>query len=204
MKIQWVALCIFVVVTTFTPGPNNISAMSLGISVGYRKSLRFLVGIMAGFFGVMCLCALVAAAVLSAFPRLQTYLRIGGSLYIAWLAVHTFLGSFKNDGAGKPALGFVNGLLLQLLNAKVIIYGLTLYSTFLPSLSDRPVLLAMSAAVFAVVGFSATSAWTLLGFTFTRLLSNTLVRRITAGVLALVLLYSAIDSSGILGTMTKP
>jgi cysteine/O-acetylserine efflux protein len=204
MQIQWVALCSFVVVTTFTPGPNNISAMTLGISAGYRKSLPFLAGIVAGFFGVMCLCALVAAAVLSTFPRLQVYLRIGGSLYIAWLAIHTFLGSFKSDPEGKPALGFANGLLLQLLNAKVIIYGLTLYSTFLSALSNRPFLLALSAAVFAVVGFSSTSAWALLGSTFTRLLSNTLVRRVTAGVLALVLLFSAIDSSGILGTVTAP
>ena len=202
MQIQWLALCSFVVVTTFTPGPNNISSMSLGISAGYRKSLRFLSGVTVGFFGVMCLCALVAAAVLSAFPRLQVFLRIAGSLYIVWLAVHTFLDSFKADPEGKPALGFASGLLLQLLNAKVIVYGLTLYSTFLAALSNRPVLLALSAAVFALVGFSATSAWTLLGSTFTRLLSNPLVRRVTAGVLALVLLYSAVDSSGLLGTVT--
>ena len=154
-----------------------------------------------GFFGVMCLCALVAAAVLSAFPRLQVYMRIAGSLYIAWLAVHIFLDSFKADPEGKPALGFANGLLLQLLNAKVIVYGLTLYSTFLAALSNRPVPLALSAGVFALVGLISTSAWTLLGSTFTRLLSNPSVRRITAGVLALVLLYSAIDSSGILGTL---
>ena len=204
MQVQWVALCSFVVVTTFTPGPNNISAMTLGISAGYRKSLRFLTGVAVGFFGVMCLCALVAAAVLSAFPRLQVYLRIGGSLYIAWLAVHTFLSSFKTDPEGKPALGFANGLVLQLLNAKVIIYGLTLYSTFLAALSNRPVLLALSAAVFALVGFSSTSAWALLGSTFTRLLSDPLVRRVTAGVLALILLYSAIDSSGLLATKTAP
>ena len=198
MQIQWVALCSFVVVTTFTPGPNNISSMSSGISAGYRGSLRVLAGITAGFFGVMCLCALVAAAVLAAFPWLQVWLRVAGSLYIAWLAVHTFLDSFKADPQGKPVLGFVNGLLLQLLNAKVIVYGLTLYSTFLVPLSGRPGLLALSAASFALIGFSAISAWTLLGSTFTRLLSNPIARRITAGVLALVLLYSAIESSGIL------
>jgi cysteine/O-acetylserine efflux protein len=203
MQIQWLALCSFVVVTTFTPGPNNISAMSSGISAGYTRSLRFLAGVTTGFFGVMCLCALVAAALLAVFPRMQAWLRIAGSLYIAWLAVHTFLDSFKADPEGKPALGFVNGLLLQLLNAKVIVYGLTLYSTFLVPLSGSPVLLALSAVIFALVGFSAISAWTLLGSTFTRLLSNPLARRITAGALALVLLYTAVESSGILGMVTR-
>lgn len=198
MQVQWIALASFVVVTTFTPGPNNISAMSLGIAAGYRKSLRFLLGMTTGFFGVMCLCALVAATVLSAFPQFQVYLRIGGSLYIAWLAVHTFLGSMKADPSDKPALGFANGLLLQILNAKVIVYGLTLYSTFLAALSGRPVLLVISAVVFAAVGFSAVSTWALLGSTFTRVLSNALVRRITGAVLGLVLLYTAVESSGLL------
>ena len=34
MDIQWGALTAFVLVTTFTPGPNNISAMSQGGSIG--------------------------------------------------------------------------------------------------------------------------------------------------------------------------
>ena len=198
MGIPWVALCGFVVVTTFTPGPNNISAMSVGISAGYRKALRFLAGVTTGFFIVMCLCALVAGTVLSAFPRVQVFLRIGGSLYIAWLAVHTFLNGMNAEGAQKPVMGFAGGLVLQVLNAKVIIYGLTLYSTFLASLTGRGVLLALSAVVFAVVGFCATSVWALAGSTFTRILSHPLVRRVTSAVLALLLLYSAVESSGLL------
>jgi cysteine/O-acetylserine efflux protein len=201
MDIPWVALSSFVLVTTFTPGPNNISAMSVGISAGYRRALRFLGGVTAGFFIVMCLCALVAGTVLSTFPRLQVFLRVGGSLYIAWLAVHTFLGGMKADGAGKPILGFAGGLVLQILNAKVIIYGLTLYSTFLASLSGRSALLAASAVVFAAVGFCATSVWALAGSTFTRVLSNPLVRRVSSAVLALLLLYSAVESSGLLSLL---
>jgi cysteine/O-acetylserine efflux protein len=198
MELPWIALSSFVLVTTFTPGPNNLSAMSVGIAAGYRRSLPFLGGIVLGFFIVMCFCALAAAALLAAFPWLQVALRIGGSLYIAWLAVHTFLGGMAADPSGRPALGFVNGLLLQILNAKVIVYGLTLYSTFLAPLSGRAALLAVSAVVFALVGFCATSTWALAGATFTRVLSRPLVRRITFGALALLLLYSAVESSGVL------
>ena len=198
MELPWIALSSFVLVTTFTPGPNNISAMSVGIAAGYNKALPFLGGIVLGFFLVMCFCALVAAALLAAFPWLQVVLRIGGSLYIAWLAVHTFLSGVAADPSGKPLLGFANGLLLQVLNAKVIVYGLTLYSTFVAPLSGRAGPLAVSAALFALVGFCATSTWALAGSTFTRVLSRPLARRITFGVLALLLLYSAVESSGIL------
>ena len=114
------------------------------------------------------------------------------------LAVHTFLGGLQSDPAGRPVLGFANGLLLQLLNAKVIVYGLTLYSTFLAPLSGQAAVLAVSAAVFAVVGFSAVSTWALAGSELTRMLSRPLVRRVTFSLLALVLLFTAVESSGIL------
>ena len=198
MQVQWFALATFVVVTTFTPGPNNISAMSLGVSSGYRRSLRFLLGITAGFFGVMCLCALLAAVLLSAFPALQPVLRIVGALYIAWLAVHTFLSSRKTEARDSAALGFANGLLLQLLNAKVIIYGLTLYSTFLGGLAGRPLPLGLFAAGFALVGFAAVSLWAGVGSSLTQVLSDRRARTIISIVLAALLMYTAVESSGLL------
>jgi len=197
MQIQWFALASFVVVTTFTPGPNNISSMSLGISAGYRRSLPFLAGVTVGFFGVMCLCALLAAVLLSAFPSVQPVLRIVGALYIAWLAVHTFLSSMKTEPPDKAMLGFTSGLLLQLFNAKVIIYGLTLYAAFLGALSGRPALLGLSAAALALVGFASTSLWAAVGSSLTRILSHPRVRRISSIVLSVLLLYSAIESSGL-------
>jgi cysteine/O-acetylserine efflux protein len=172
--------------------------MSLGDSSGYRKSLRFLAGVTVGFFGVMCLCALLAAVLLSAFPALQPVLRIVGALYIAWLAVHTFLSSMKTEAQDRAALGFNNGLLLQLLNAKVIIYGLTLYSSFLGGLAGSAAVLALFALGFALVGFAGVSLWAGLGSSLTRVLSNRRARMITSIVLSVLLLYSAVKSSGLL------
>ena len=39
------AFITYVVVTTFTPGPNNMMAMSNGLQDGFRKTLRFLAGV---------------------------------------------------------------------------------------------------------------------------------------------------------------
>jgi cysteine/O-acetylserine efflux protein len=197
MQIQWLALTSFVLVTTLTPGPNNISAMSLGISHGYRASLRFLAGITTGFFLIMCVCALIAAFLLGSFPFIEPYLRIGGSLYIVWLAIHTFLGSLKADPAASAPLGFRDGLLLQVLNPKVIVYGLTLYSTFLLALSGRVGLIVVSACAFAAVGYGAISLWAVAGTSFARLFKKPLVRKLSSAVLSLVLLYSAGETSGL-------
>ena len=107
----------------------------------------------------MCLCASLAALLLAVFPSLQPILRIVGAVYIAWLAVYTFLSSMRTGPTKSALLGFSSGLLLQLFNAKVVIYGLTLYSTFLGALFKMPAILGLSAAAFAIIGFAATSLW---------------------------------------------
>ena len=40
----------YVVVTTFTPGPNNVMSMSNASRYGFRRSMRFTTGVCAGFF----------------------------------------------------------------------------------------------------------------------------------------------------------
>ena len=203
MEIEWVALASFVVVTTFTPGPNNISAMSQGVSHGYRHSLRFISGIAAGFSVVMCLCAAIATIILKAFPSIEPYLRIAGSLYIVWLAIHTFSASLKVGSTSVRSLGFIEGFLLQLLNPKVIVYGLTLYSTFLVVVAGQVLLIALSATLFAAIGFVAVTTWALAGSALSQVLKRTLVRRIVTVAFSLALLYSAAESSGLINWLFK-
>ena len=203
MRLQWAALVSFVLVTTFTPGPNNVSSMSQGVSHGYKNSLRFLYGIACGFVIVMGVCAIVATLLLSAFPFIEPYMRIIGSLYIVWLAIHTFIDSLRVDRSAAKGLGFLDGLLLQILNVKVIIYGLTLYSTFLGPASGNVLFIAVSAIAFAAVGFAAISTWNLMGTTFSRVFQKTVLRRMLSAALSLLLLYSAAESSGLILLLSK-
>ena len=198
MGIQWPALASFVLVTTFTPGPNNISAMSLGMSYGYRRSLRYVGGITVGFCLVMAACAIVDRVLVQTLPRVEPYLKAASSLYVVWLAVQTFRGSREADTESRPSLGFRDGLLLQLLNPKVIGYGLALYSSFLLSLAATGAGIAVSAVGLALVGFAAVSCWAAAGSYFARWLRRPVVRRVTSAILALLLLYSAVESSGLL------
>ena len=60
MNLDMIPLISFVFVTTFTPGPNNISSASMGMRYGYRKTVAYLLGISSGFFVVMLACALLS------------------------------------------------------------------------------------------------------------------------------------------------
>jgi cysteine/O-acetylserine efflux protein len=157
MRMDMVPLASFVLITTFTPGPNNISSASMGILNGYKNTLGYMFGITAGFFVIMLLCALISTTLLQILPTFENVLRLVGAVYILWPAYHTLKASYTFQDEQQVSFGFSKGFFLQLLNPKVIVYGLTLYSAFLGRMLGSPVYLVISAVVLAGVGFCAVS-----------------------------------------------
>jgi cysteine/O-acetylserine efflux protein len=195
------AFASFVVITTFSPGPNNISSASMGVLHGYGHTLRYLLGIVTGFTLVMLLCAWVSRALLQALPAFETALRFIGAGYILWLAVETARADYGFDSGPQALLGFTRGLLLQVLNLKVIVYGLTLYSTFLAPIANRPAQLLLSALFLAMVAFFSTSTWALFGAAIRTRLRQPRKRQLVNLFLSLLLVYSAAELSGLLTAM---
>ena len=198
MSIEMIPLASFVVVTTFTPGPNNISSASMGVMFGYRKTLNYLIGISVGFFVVMIACAYLSSALLNLLPAAERYLRWIGAGYILWLAAGILQSNPSASSSEQNAMAFTKGFMLQLFNPKVAVYGLTLYSTFLASISSRIDYLSISALSFALTAFAATSTWALFGAAIKKKLKNDMFRRIINISLAILLVYTAVELSGIL------
>lgn len=188
----------FVVITTFTPGPNNISSTSMGVLYGYKRTLNYLLGIATGFFFVMLLCGLVSTTLLSVFPAFEKVLRLIGAAYIIWLAVETLRESYTFSQDDQPLLGYMRGMLLQLLNAKMIIYGMTLYATYLAALVSQPLYLVVSALGLACLAFFSTSTWALFGSAIRSYLRLPKVKRAVNMSLAILLIYTAVELSGLL------
>ena len=198
MNIDLVSLFSFAIITTFTPGPNNISSASMGILYGYKKTLPYLLGISVGFFVVMIVCASLSSTILKVFPASEKYLRWVGGIYIFWLAIGIWKSDYAISEKTRAPKAFLKGFVLQLFNPKGIVYGLTLYTSFLTPISSRPVVLAFFAVGFALVAFAAISTWTLCGAGIKIKLKNVMFRKTTNGLLALLLIYTAVDISKIL------
>jgi cysteine/O-acetylserine efflux protein len=188
----------FVLITTFSPGPNNISSASMGVLYGYKRTLKYLSGIAVGFFFIMLLCGWISNVLLEIFPAFEMALRLVGAAYILWLAFETLRASYAFSEDNQGLLGFTKGLLLQVLNPKVIVYGLTLYSTFLASITRNPVTLMLSALLLAMVAFCATSTWALFGSAIRTWLRQPKIQRAVNLILSLLLVYTAIELSGLL------
>lgn len=184
---------IYVFVTTFTPGPNNIISMSNGMRFGYRNILRFLGGIFSGFFIVMALCGLLNIALVNLLPQLKTGLKFLGAAYMLYLAFHTYIFQTRSGyRAGKWAELFKAGFTMQFINVKVILYGITIFSTFIVTEHQNPLITTGFALLLAAVGLISTSCWAVGGNLFRRFLHKyNLVFNLSMGAL---LIYTAIAS----------
>jgi len=190
-------LAIFLFTSMITPGPNNITGASMGILHGYRKSYKYVMGVAAGFFCIMLLSGLLSGMLLKYIPDFEGIVRILGALYILWMAIGILRSSLANDLAEQPLLSFSKGLFLQFLNPKVMVIGLTLYSSFLASITSNYVWLVLSAAIIACLSFTFTSIWTMAGSILFQNLKNPVFLRVINSVLALLLVYTALELSGI-------
>jgi cysteine/O-acetylserine efflux protein len=197
--IDFGALIPFALITTFTPGPNNLSCASMGINFGIKKTRPYLFGIITGFFLLLLLCGFFSNLLLTAIPSIEPILRWIGATYILYLAYGTFKAGFSSKEKSDQFLwGFYKGVLLQFINPKGIIYGLTLYSVFLNPLIGNFFYIVLFSLGFAFIGLCAILTWALFGVIINQYLHQAKLRIILNSILALLLVYTAIKITGII------
>lgn len=197
MNIDIAPLAVFVLVTTFTPGPGNIASASMGMMYGYRSTLRFLFGMVIGYLVIMLFCAFLSSTLLRITPAIEPVLRLAGAGYILWLAVCTARATYDFTSINKSPVHFKHGFLLQALNPKAIVFGLTIYTTFLAGISGRPFILALSTFVLAVVTFCSVSLWAFSGDQIQGFIHHEHIRRFANLILVTLLVYCAVNLSGL-------
>lgn len=69
-----------------TPGPNVTFVIAKCLTSGFRAAVTVVLGVAAGLAVYTLLASIGAAAVLDTWPALHVALRIGGALFLLWLA----------------------------------------------------------------------------------------------------------------------
>jgi len=200
-KLDWTPLITYIIIIIFTPGPNNITAALQGVNYGFRKTVPFCMGVAAGVFSVHALSALVSTALLNLIPKIEIYLRIGGALYILWLAYHTLRSAYAFKENSIQPLGFLNGFILQYMNIKALLFSITLFSTFLQPLSGNPISIIAAILVLSLLAIASTSLYSLAGSGIRRFLDIPGMRKTINIIFFLLLVYTALEISGILDVL---
>lgn len=180
----------YCMITAYTPGANNLLSMHNAIRLGFRRSVRFNLGILAGFSVVMCACTLFSVTLYSLLPKVKLAMQVLGAAYMVYLAWKVWKSpvDMKAD-SGKEA-DFLSGMLLQFVNPKIYMYAITAVSLYiLPVYHSTEALMAFT-VVLSLIGASGSFAWALFGSAFCRFFS-----RHTQGInliMALMLVYCAV------------
>ena len=186
----------YMIFLSFSPGPNNILCSVNSTKYGIKKTLPLLSGVISGFFLVGFTTSLTIEFIKEQQDLLDNMKYICG-LYLIYLSYVIATDDPENykesvDNLESP-LKFKDGLLLQLINGKIIFYYIILMTTYASRFgTDYSVKFGLLLAA-TLVGLSATSSWMFLGSLLRKFLSDSKKAKITNYVLGALLTVVAID-----------
>lgn len=163
---------LYVFVASFTPGPNNIMAMLFAHQHGTKQTLRFCFGVGIGFFTLSLLCSYFNVLLKSFIPTVQLVMTILGASYMIYLAIKILRSNNQSQESENSKHNSVfSGALLQFVNPKGILYGITTTATFIIPFYHSHTSYFLFSAFLGLVGFVSTFCWSLFGSMFQKYLA---------------------------------
>ena len=153
---------IYSVINAFTPGPGNILALNTVTNYGYKKGRPLYWGIFAGYYVVQVICAIFVFGVSAFLPDVLGIMKYIGAAYILWLAVHIAL-SKPTTGTVEKSASFLKGFLLQFVNVKIYLFGITALTGYITEYSTSLWVLLLFESIIATIGTIATLTWIGMG-----------------------------------------
>ena len=153
---------IYSVINAFTPGPGNILALNTVTNYGYKKGRPLYWGIFAGYYVVQVICAIFVFGVSTFLPDVLGIMKYIGAAYILWLAVHIAL-SKPTTGTVEKSASFLKGFLLQFVNVKIYLFGITALTGYITEYSGSLWVLLLFEIIIATIGTIATLTWIGMG-----------------------------------------
>ena len=168
---SFLALAAFALVSSITPGPNNLMLMASGANFGFRRTVPHMLGIGLGFGIMIVLIGLGLVRIFDAFPVTHLILTGVGVAYLLWLAWKIAHAASPDAArAGARPFTFLQAALFQWVNPKAWQMGLTAITLYAPDRSVAAILWV--GLVFVVINIPSVSTWTVMGQQMGRILSS--------------------------------
>ena len=183
------ALIAFALVTSLTPGPNNLMLLASGANFGFRRTVPHMLGVSLGFCVMLLLLGLGLAQVFTLYPWVHTALKavsVAYLLYLAWRIAHA---AAPGDGAagGRP-FSFLQAAAFQWVNPKAWAMALTTVTVYTEAGAWGALLVAT--ALFGGINFPSVALWVTLGQQVRRFLTDARRLRLFNWTMAALLVAS--------------
>lgn len=166
---MFISFIIYTFFMSYTPGPNNLLALDGALRIGIRGTLKFLIGIGLGFLTLSLLCLVFSEYMAIYFTSFIFIIKLVGFVYLLYLAYTVFKHN-SSDANLSHTYRLRDGLYLQYMNPKTIVYVLTAIVTYVTT-QDMTIFASVSyTVIIAFIGVSGAVAWAFLGLCFKKIL----------------------------------
>ena len=127
------SLILFCLVTSCTPGPNNILASYSGFNFGIKKTLPLMSGVAFGYTLMLTFVNFGLIVIFKNYPIIQQIIKVIGSIFLIYLAYKISFSTSNSNILQKNPVKFFDTFLFQFINPKAIIVATIMVSTFVDS-----------------------------------------------------------------------
>ena len=184
------ALALFALVTSVTPGPNNLMLMASGVNFGFRRTVPHMLGVGIGFVIMAFLVGAGLSGLFQTYPQAVTALEIVSVVYMLWLAwkIAHAAAPRGGDAGGRP-MTFLQAAAFQWVNPKAWVMAVTAMATY-TNPNQYLVTGVVVTLIFGAVNIPSVSTWAVFGAGLRRFLADPKLCRIFNITMALALVAS--------------
>lgn len=160
----YLAVILFAVTMTITPGPNNVMIMTSGVNWGLKKSLPHFLGICVGFPIMIVLEGMSFSALFELYPVLHDIIQILGVLYLLYLTwLIATAASVNLESKDSKPFSFIQAALFQWVNPKAWVIATSAISAYTSAGADMLIQVLSISLIFLCVGIPCVGSWLLFG-----------------------------------------
>jgi len=193
--LTFLSFVIYSIVTSITPGPNNIMLAASGLNFGFKKSIPHILGIGFGFGVMVSLVGFGIGATLGQSAVMYETLKIIGIVYLLYLAYKIYgAGSVQAEEHPEKPLNFIGAALFQWVNPKAWIMAMGAIATY-STVDSHLAEFIFIGTVFGVVSIPCVGIWAYMGERLQKIVNNQKKVQLFNGSMALLLVISIIKPS---------
>ena len=168
----YLSVILFCLVTSITPGPNNIMLMSSGLNHGVLKTIPHISGIIVGFPLMVAALGFGLGTIFLNYPVIHQVIKIVGISYLLFLAWK--IANTSNANAGKQLkkpFTFIQSAAFQWLNPKAWVIAIGAIATF-TTVGNIEIQVIIIVFTYLFVGAFSMGLWLLMGASLQKILRS--------------------------------
>lgn len=191
----------FLFITTFVfvsilPGITMCIAMSLGLSLGFSKTLYLMFGQTLALGFVCAICGVGVGAIILKFPELFIALKLIGGVYLLFVSYQIFrhkphIKIYKTKTNISPKILFFQGVLCSIANPKAWIFMASLFPKFIDVANPFGGRFFLLIGIILIIEFLSLCLYAGGGAAFKKFLSHRLelIEKISAVLIATIAVW---------------